>query len=161
MLSIKSVRSVVMRVGFPVVEIALQQRGPRSEAGTHREALLIAPRMARITRMKCIEHRAFGVEHLEQKFSPQRHKGAVTVYDQYIQYYQYIRYSPVYSEPVPVCRRDPLPVVRCFPARRDSLTPPRIRVIRDIRGAPHPARKPIRFAIAGPRPRRAVCWRPY
>ena len=55
------------------------------------------------------------------------------------QYYQYIQYSSVlisiisiisifsigqYFQCCPVGRRDPLPVVRCFPARRDPLTPP-------------------------------------
>ena len=79
-----------MWVNVVAAEIASQQRGPRAEAGAHREVMLNAPpRRARgklskrIARMKCIEHRAFGIEHLEQEFSPQRHKGAVTVYDQY------------------------------------------------------------------------------
>ena len=52
MLSVKSVRSVVMWVGFPVVEIALQELNSRSDARTCLEVLLNAPWMPRMARIR-------------------------------------------------------------------------------------------------------------
>ena len=120
------------------------------------------PRRARgkpPARMKCIEHRAFGIEHLDfgtgiftcrtrlpLQFAGD-HRTSVTHYWLLL-------------------------VARCFPARRDSFLPvppglvaPRIRVIRleslprARRGGPsRPAGKPNRFAIADTRrTHKSVC----